>query len=175
MKQYLIATVIADDRPGIVEQLAATVRHHGGNWLESSMSRLAGKFAGILRIDISEGDEDALRSALSALDAKNIKVHVETSHAHPVESESSTHISLVANDRPGIVGEISQALANARINVVSLETYCDSAPMSAEMLFHALIEVDLPTDVDEDRLMTLLEALAPDLMVEVGDIDDLFE
>lgn len=175
MKPYLVVTIMADDRPGIVEQLATTISRHGGNWLESSMSQLAGQFAGILRVDISAGDEAALRSALSTLASNGIKVQIETSSAIPEEDGQRTHISLVANDRHGIVGEITQALAGAQVNVVSLETYCDNAPMSAEMLFHALIEVSLPDGMSEEQLADLLEALSPDLMVEVGDIDDLFE
>lgn len=47
MSTFLVLTVIADDKPGIVEQLAATITEHGGNWLESRMAQMAGKFAGI--------------------------------------------------------------------------------------------------------------------------------
>lgn len=53
MNTYLILTVIADDRPGLVDSLAATIGEHAGNWLESNMSQLAGKFAGILRIGVA--------------------------------------------------------------------------------------------------------------------------
>ena len=45
---FLVLTVIGDDRPGLVEQLAAAISEHRGNWLESSMAHLAGKFAGIV-------------------------------------------------------------------------------------------------------------------------------
>lgn len=175
MKQYLVITVMAEDRPGIIEQLAATISRLGGNWLESSMSQLAGQFAGILSIDISAADEAALRDALSALSSQGIRVQIETSATAGTEAGEHTHISLVANDRPGIVGEITQALANAQVNVVSLETYCDNAPMSAELLFHALIEVAMPAGMQEEHLADVLEALSTDLMVEVGDLDDLFE
>ena len=54
MKHYLVLTVMADDRPGIVERIADAVAAAGGNWLESNMSRLGGKFAGILLVDIAE-------------------------------------------------------------------------------------------------------------------------
>lgn len=175
MKPYLVVTIMADDRPGIIEQLAATIGRHGGNWLDSSMSQLAGQFAGILRVDIGTGDEAALREALAALSSSGIKIQIEASSAPAAEEGQRTHISLVANDRPGIVGEITQALASAHVNVVSLETYCDNAPMSADTLFHALIEVSLPNALGEEQLADVLEALSPDLMVEVGDLDDLFE
>ena len=43
-------TIIGRDRPGLVESVAQVVAAHGGNWLESRMSRLGGHFAGILRV-----------------------------------------------------------------------------------------------------------------------------
>ena len=48
MSVSLVLTVIGDDRPGLVGQLSAAISKHNGNWLESSMSHLAGKFAGIV-------------------------------------------------------------------------------------------------------------------------------
>ncbi len=47
MATYLVLTIIGEDRPGIVELLAKIISDHSGNWLESSMSQLAGKFAGV--------------------------------------------------------------------------------------------------------------------------------
>jgi len=35
-----------------VDSLAGIVADHGGNWLESRMSRLGGQFAGILRVQV---------------------------------------------------------------------------------------------------------------------------
>ena len=48
----LVLTLIGPDRAGLVEAVAAVVADHGGNWLESRMSRLAGQFAGILEVEV---------------------------------------------------------------------------------------------------------------------------
>ena len=37
MSNYLVLTVLADDRAGIVNQIATTIKNHDGNWMESSM------------------------------------------------------------------------------------------------------------------------------------------
>ncbi len=49
---FLVLTVIGDDRPGLVGELSAAISSHQGNWLESSMSHLAGKFAGIVKVAV---------------------------------------------------------------------------------------------------------------------------
>ena len=57
--ESLVVTVIGKDRPGLVESVSAVVEEHGGSWVESRMSRLAGEFAGILYPDIQvKGFED---------------------------------------------------------------------------------------------------------------------
>ena len=54
MKTYLIISLIADDKPGLIEDLAIVVSNYSGNWLESNMSHLAGKFAGIFRVSVDD-------------------------------------------------------------------------------------------------------------------------
>ena len=39
---------------GLVSELAAAISSHQGNWVESAMSNLAGKFAGIVRVAVPE-------------------------------------------------------------------------------------------------------------------------
>jgi glycine cleavage system regulatory protein len=76
-------------------------------------------------------------------------------------------LELVGLDRPGIVREISQLLAQHGVNVEELTTDRSSAPMSGEMLFHARARVHVPGDADLGRLRAGLERLANDLVVEI--------
>lgn len=74
---YLVLTVIGDDRPGLVGELSATIAAHQGNWLEASMSHLAGKFAGIVRVAVPVAQAGPLQAALGHLAA--LKVTAESS------------------------------------------------------------------------------------------------
>lgn len=171
MNHYLALTIIADDRPGIIENVAEVVNFNGGNWLESNMSRLAGKFAGILLVDIAENKQEALLTALEALKDKGIRISGEPSRA--TEQTEGEHLTLtvVGNDRPGIVGELSSLLAKLHVNVEELCTDCEDAPMSAEILFRATAKIRLPADgLTQEQLKNGLEALSDDLMVELEGI-----
>ena len=86
MTTYLVLTIIGEDRPGIVESLAEIISDHSGNWLESSMSQLAGKFAGILRVSVKEDKCEALINSLENL-SKNLKlsIHIVFKASMPVE------------------------------------------------------------------------------------------
>src|SRR5215475_12310162 len=112
MQRLLVMTVIGADRPGLVESVAALVAEHGGNWLESSMSRLGGQFAGILRVEVPAEGERALVAALEGLKAKGLHAVVHSDQAAaPAEGARVSMLEVVGHDRPGIVRQISRTLA----------------------------------------------------------------
>ncbi|WP_415904645.1 glycine cleavage system protein R [Neptuniibacter sp. QD48_55] len=169
MMTSLVLTVIGPDKPGLVEMLAQTITENGGNWLESGMSRLAGKFAGILITEVPEDKAASLTAALTALDAQGLKVTVEQSSA-PEATGASQHfkLELVGHDKPGIVRDISSALAKRHVNVERLNTELVSGSMSAELLFKAEAELLASSDLDLDELQQDLENIASDLMVDIS-------
>jgi glycine cleavage system regulatory protein len=168
MRRSLVLTLLGPDRPGLVEAMAALIARHGGNWLESRMAALAGEFAGILRVEVDDAEAPALESALRSLEAdQGLAILVKS--ARDVEPPSGRLLSLelVGTDRPGIVREISQALAAKGVNVEELETECTSAPMTGETLFRARALLRLPGGTAEEDLLSSVESIAEDLMVDV--------
>jgi glycine cleavage system regulatory protein len=170
----LVLTVIGPDRPGLVEALSQTIASHRGSWLESRMARLAGQFAGILRVAVPEGEVDRITQALESLETAGLRVSVSRSEPdQPVSDVRALRLEILGSDRPGIVHEISEALAERGINVDELRTEIMSAPMSGELLFLANAELVIPADLNLDVLRKDLEALAHELMVDV-DLDEPF-
>ena len=165
---HLVLTVIAPDQPGLVEKVAQCVAAHGGNWLESRMSRMAGQFAGILRVAVPAEAYDELVAALHGLAAQGIRVLVAESGIEPSCSWKPIHLDLVGNDRPGIVRDITGLLAELGVNLERLTTEVAPAPMSSEPLFHAEALLAVPLGLTLDVLQARLEDLADDLMVELN-------
>lgn len=163
----LVLTVIGDDRPGLVEQLATAISQYGGNWLESSMSHLSGKFAGIVCVGIAETQITALKEKLADLSGLRITSEESDADAEVISDSRRLKLSLVGHDRIGIVREVSQVLAKHSINVESLNTYTASAPMSAAILFHATAELTASPQLDAHVLKAELELLSNDLMVDI--------
>ena len=121
---------------------------HGGNWLESRMCRLGGEFAGMLRVDIPKDHQAALEAALHNLDSHGLTVHVRVdSGEDEAPAERMLALEIFGPDRPGIVQQITAALAMHGVNVEEFNSECGSAPMSGEMLFnaHILIQIPIPT------------------------------
>lgn len=164
----LVLTVLGDDRPGLVESLASIITAHGGNWLESRMAHLAGKFAGILRVNVPAPNTEALTTALQGLASHGLRVMVERSRTDgPAQGYQWLRLNVVGNDHPGIVRDISQALAWRGINIDEFHTECTSAPMSGEILFKATAQLRVPVAVVVTELQEHLEQLAHNLMVDI--------
>jgi len=164
-----VLTVIGPDRPGLVDSLAETVAAHQGNWMESRMAHLGGKFAGILRVVVPDQHSEALLAALEALGTHGVSVHAEQDTVAEVhETYLPFTLELLGNDRPGIVREISHALAGRGVNVEEFRTECADAPMSGGQLFRATAQLRLPPDLVVDDLRHQLEQVAHDLMVDIS-------
>lgn len=169
MATLLVMTAIGADRPGLVETLSRTVEAHGGNWLESRMSRLANRFAGILLVSVPEGAAESLIAALRALDAEGLRVTVEASQpGSPSEPLRTVRLELVGQDRAGIIRQVSEALARHGISIDELVTRVESASWSGETHCRITAELRLPAAVDLDRLRGGLEELANELMVDIA-------
>jgi glycine cleavage system regulatory protein len=167
MRTSLIVTVIGEDEPGIVEQISNLVLAAGANWEESRMARLAGKFAGILRVSVDAPGVAALTAGLSGLQAHGLRVIVEPGSVAGDVTYRTIGLELVGNDRPGIVRDISRLLAQRSVNIEELETELTSAPTSGDTLFHARARLRTPHTVAPDELRSVLESLADDLMVDL--------
>jgi len=168
----LVMTIISPDRTGLVESVARAVADHGGNWLESRMCRLGGEFAGILRVEIAAEKKSALLAALEKLQANGLQIVVRADE--PVAKTGAgkqTKLEIVGSDRPGIVREITAALARAHVNVEEFSSEVVSAPMSGETLFKAVARLQLPERCDVAALKKDLEKIAADLLVDVSFVE----
>lgn len=171
MKSYLIMTVLGSDRPGLVSSLADTVARHGGNWLESRMARLAGQFAGIVRIECPTDAVEELLTELHTPGAPAIPgLSVQAVREAVAESapRRTLIVDVMGNDRPGIVRELSAAIAHAGGNVEELVTGLESAPMSGHPMFRAHGVISIPLDAETSALTTAIESLGGDLTVDVS-------
>lgn len=177
MVASLVLTAIGDDRAGLVDALSGVIADHGGNWQKSRMTQLAGKFAGIVLVTVAEDKVDDLIAAFAPLKAEGLlDVTVDVAGVAgptavptraPGEVGPSYSLHLVGQDRPGIVHDISRALAGRGVNISDLHTSTTSAPMTGEILFEAEAVLDLPDHVSVDDLREALEALANELMVDI--------
>lgn len=169
MPASLVVTVIGEDRPGLVSLLSDQAVTHGANWAESRMARLAGQFAGIVHLQVPPENVAALSVALRGLEAQGLRVQI--ARADEPAARAATRrlrLELVGHDRPGIVHDVSHALAARGVSIAELHTSLVSGAMSGESMFRAQASLVAPAALAIDELRRTLEALANELMVDVN-------
>lgn len=130
------------------------------------MARLAGKFAGVVVAEIPEAQFEAFSSSLEEVRASGLTVTMVQVSPSPAEGEVMS-LHLVGNDRPGIVAQISRALAGLGVTIDSLEARTTEAPMAGGLLFLADALVRLPETVAAEDVRKALEPIASELMVDL--------
>ena len=81
-------TCVGDDRPGLVSALSAPIGAHGASWERSQMARLAGKFAGVLLLEVPDDEAEALVADLTALEDIGLHVMIERTDEPPPSRRS---------------------------------------------------------------------------------------
>lgn len=164
----LAVTAIGQDRPGIVAAVSGALLELQGNVEDSQMSILGGHFAVMLLVRVPEGTDRAqvaerLGRVRDELALEALTVADVGAGADPVRP---THVlSVYGADRPGIVHEISSALAGLGVNITDLETKLvgtDEAPVYVMAMEIAL------ADAPADDVETALRNAAGDTGIEIS-------
>jgi glycine cleavage system regulatory protein len=164
----LVMTFVGPDRPGLVNAISACVAENGGAWLESRLARLAGAFAGIVRLEAPKGGAETLTQALKALEARGLRVTVELGDGGAdAESRDTLTLELLCLDRPGIVREVTETLSALDVNIEEFESALVSAAFTGQPMFKAKARLHPPQTVSVGELRRRLEALAGEMTADI--------
>lgn len=172
MMNELAITVIGQDRPGIVADVAEALAALNVNLTDSTMTRLRGHFAMTL-ICTGQPDVAAVESALAPVGADGSLVAVVRQvrpEAEPAAPGKPYLVSVHGADRLGIVAAVTRVLAQAGGNITDLTTRLLGP------LYVLVAEVDLPDSVAAavpDELAGIASRLGVEITFRAGDMDVL--
>lgn len=163
----VILMVIGEDRPGLTRALADAVVGAGGNWLESHLARLGDKYVGSVLVELPEGRLADLETGAAAIDAIGFSVSIlpASGEARAPGGQPLT-FELVGRDRPGIVQEVTTALARLAVNIEELETNTEQGAMEGGTLFRARARVLAPAGTNLALVREALENISGEIMVD---------
>jgi len=160
----LAVTVVGRDRPGIIAEVSAGLARLGLNLTDSSMTLLRGHFAMTLICAGPAGVAD-VEAALAPLTADGgLLCTVQAVPPEPGGTGAGSPYTLLVHgaDRPGIVAAVTGVLAGVGGNLTDLTTRLSGS------LYLLSAEVDLPSTVDFDQVLSTLDDVAERLGVEVS-------
>lgn len=167
MTTRIILTVMGSDRPGLTQALADAVLAAGGNWLESQLARLGGKYVGAVLVELDAARIPVLETEIHKIDESGLQVSLVLAGEEPAPSGTSLSIELVGQDRPGIVREVTSALAALGVNIEDFSSGTENTAWSGELLFRAEARLSLPKGVSVDDVREALEDISGEIMVDL--------
>ena len=167
MKSRVILSVIGSDRPGLTQALAEAVLAADGNWLESHLSRLGGKFVGAVLVELDAGGLPSFEAAIHDMDATGLHVSLVSADQGLTAPGDTLCVELVGQDHPGIVREVTAVLTKLGVNIEDFVTEIGNSAWSGERLFRANAHLKIPAGgTSTDQVRTALEAISGEIMVD---------
>lgn len=165
----VILMAIGDDRPGLTRSLADAIVEAEGNWLESHFTALGGKYVGSVLVELPHAKLPQLEEAAGRMDASGFHVSIVPTVAGQGFEGQALTFELVGKDRPGIVREVSTALAELGVSIHELETSTEERAMFGGTLFRAKASVLVPKGTALEDVRHALEEISGEIMVDIED------
>jgi glycine cleavage system transcriptional repressor len=170
MRTNIVFTLTGPDRIGIVEAVTKRLLNHGANVESSRMARLGGEFAMLMLVSLPAEELASLDSDVEALIAQGYKVTTSlTQHTY-----AETHpgwlpfqIEVEGADHEGIVHQVARHLSERGINIESVETGVDYAPVSGTPLFTMTAIVAVPPGLANMEWQAALQEAGEALNVDI--------
>lgn len=161
---HLVISCIGEDKKGLVESLSKAISAHNGNWKVSSLHHLSGFFAGVIQVDVNAQSSDNLIESIHAIKGLTCEIGV-TKDALAAEEINLT-LEITANDRAGIIQDVSSVIHHQGGNLLKLVSTQESAAHSGQLMFKAKVQININKEGIED-LIDSLENIANDLVVDI--------
>jgi glycine cleavage system regulatory protein len=166
MKTSVILSAVGSDRPGLTRGLAEAVFAAGGNWLESHLSHLGGKYVGSILVELDSTRLGELNEAVARLNASGLHVSIAPAGDEAPAEGKPLWLELVGQDRPGIVSEVTAVLAGLHVNIEDFATRTEMGSWTAERLFRATARLTVPEGITPEAVQDALEAISGEIMVD---------
>ncbi|WP_432452326.1 MULTISPECIES: glycine cleavage system protein R [unclassified Agarivorans] len=163
MSALFLVSVIGEDKPGTLNNLADLTHSYQGTWLSSRVVNLDGQLACIFKVQVPQKNNQALQQALQDLPDVQLSI-CECKAAHLSRADA---VSLVidAEDRPGLINDITRLLMGHGVSVNKLECHRMSVPDAGGNVFTAELDLMIPDSENTLNIIAEIEGLQEQMVV----------
>lgn len=119
-------------------------------------------------VELEAGDVERLRAAVSGVDAQGLEVRIAPAVEGGEATGEDLDFSVVGQDRPGIVREVTAVLSGQGANIETFKTWVAAEPHSGAPLFHMQARLRLPPGLSAAALQAALEEISAEIMVDLS-------
>jgi len=167
----MILFTVGKDRPGIVNDVSTLLFQHGANIEDSRMAALGGCFSIMTLFSASPQDLETIKKSILSLQQVGLESFLyeadDPGSGQPKPS-LPLYVEVRAIDHPGIVKRVVHILHQHNVNIQSLKTDVNRAPLSGAPLFELSLEADVPADASIAGIKEKLSDLAVDMNLDLS-------
>ena len=166
MSTQFTMIITGQDRPQIVNQLAALTHEFGGKWLISKISRLESQVVGIIKIEAPT--EHVVQLKRQLLDFPDLDIQFpETTTPIPASQNQHLLLNIESEDRLGLVNDISLALHNLGASINYIENKRMPVAGLGSVMFLAQFSIDIIDDLSPQQLLESIQQVDENMRVEL--------
>lgn len=171
MKKYMILFTVGKDRPGIVNDVSTLLFQHGANIEDSRMAALGGRFSIMTLFSSSPQDLETIKAAIRDLRQVGLEsflYEADDPGAGQPKPSLPLYVEVRAIDHPGIVKQVVHILHQHNVNIQSLKTDVNRAPLSGAPLLELSLEADVPAETSIAGIKEKLSDLAVEMNLDLS-------
>jgi glycine cleavage system transcriptional repressor len=169
MTERTVLTAIGDDRPGLVEDVSEFVFTRGGSIEDSRMANMQGQFAIVMLIGGTREAIDRITDDLDAL-SERTAIHARLTPALRTRIEAAPRLPYRltgrALDQTGLVHQVANLLRSLDVNIESMETTLEAAPVTGAPVFAMDLVLAVPNDTPVQKLRGELARVCDSLNID---------
>ena len=170
MKKFMILFTVGKDRPGIVDDVSTLLFGHGANIEDSRMAALGGRFSIMTLFSSSPQNLEKIKTAIGDLRQAGLEsflYEADDPETGPREPSLPLYVEVRAIDHPGIVKRVVHILHQHNVNIQSLKTDVNRAPLSGAPLLELSLEADVPAHASIAGIKEELSDLAVEMNLDL--------
>lgn len=169
MNKTFIVNFVGKASPSTIKSFAAATHDNGGKWLISKVNFIEDQVAAVIKINLPKENEQAVKAVFES----NTDLLVQFVDSDTIEHNKDEiyQVRLDANDRAGIVNEITQVLDGQAIHILDMDcqrVFIAGGGGVSSSLFTATLAIRLPEAVDIQDVTKELESLSEDTRVSLA-------
>ncbi|NMP15902.1 ACT domain-containing protein [Thalassotalea sp. Y01] len=164
MTVQFIATILGEERSGVMRSLAQQTNQLGGIWLDSRVSQLGGRFVGLIKIEIGEDKADELKAFFEHHDG--LITHFNDCNDLQ-QSFALWSLTYEARDKSGLIDQITQALAEFAIDIDDMESHRYAVVELGQSVLSAYFSLRTPIDFSPEPLQEKLQHIDQQASIEI--------
>lgn len=163
MNVAFMVSFAGPDSSNLLANLAKFTHDHDGKWLSSKISYLEGHIAANIKVVLPEKHARIVKAHF--ISQHDLSIKIDDISLENKAANTAIKLCLKANDRPGLVFDISHLIQEFGADILNMETHRLQVQAVGGMVFFSNVDLCIPEALDINLLISELKTLDDSLVI----------